>query len=201
MDACIIFLGGLGVIVLLTAWLPMVLKDLPLSLPIFCVAFGAVLLYVVGAGGETPSPQKHLKLTERLTEFVVIVALTGAGLKLDRPLSWAGAALTWRLLGLAMPLSIAGIALLAFALLVRPAAAWIGFAGRPEPNAEKAVIGFFGIRGIGSVYYLAYALDRAPFDGADVLWSAAAMVIVISIVLHGATVTPVMRFIDRRRQR
>ncbi len=117
MDAYIIILAGVGVVVLLTAWLPMVLEDLPLTLPIFCVGFGAVLFAVLDVGGEPPSPQDHLKLTERLTEFVVVVALTGAGLKLDRPLNWVNAALTWRLLGIAMPLTIAGIAVLAFALL------------------------------------------------------------------------------------
>jgi NhaP-type Na+/H+ or K+/H+ antiporter len=41
----------------------------------------------------------------------------GAGLKLDRPLSWHGWASTWRLLGIAMPLTILGIALLGWTIL------------------------------------------------------------------------------------
>lgn len=51
--------------------------------------FGAVLFWLLNDGGGAPAPLEHLELTEHLTEFVVIVALMGAGLKLDRPLAWA----------------------------------------------------------------------------------------------------------------
>ena len=47
----------------------------------------------------------------------MIVALMGAGLKLDRPVSWRGWESTWRLIGIAMPLTIAAIALLGWAFL------------------------------------------------------------------------------------
>jgi NhaP-type Na+/H+ or K+/H+ antiporter len=47
-----------------------------------------------------------------MTEFVVIVALMGSGLKLDRPLGWHSWLITWRLIGVAMPITIAAIALL-----------------------------------------------------------------------------------------
>src|SRR5918993_2624225 len=97
MDPYILLLAGFGGVVLLTAWLPMVLKELPLSLPILCVSMGALLAGAFDYG-QAPEPQAHLKLTERLSEAVVIVALMGAGLKLDRPLAWATAGLTWRLL-------------------------------------------------------------------------------------------------------
>lgn len=117
MDPYVAVLAGFGVVVLLTAWIPMLLKELPLSLPIFCVALGAAIFAIPGIPGVPPNPQDHLKLTERLTEFIVIVALTGAGLKLDRPLTWAQSQLTWRLLGIAMPLTIAGIALMGSWLL------------------------------------------------------------------------------------
>ena len=43
MSAYIVVLAVFGLIVLLTAWLPMVLKELPLSLPIFCVGLGALI--------------------------------------------------------------------------------------------------------------------------------------------------------------
>ncbi len=64
MDPYIVMLAGFGAIVLLTAWLPMVLKELPLSLPIFCVAVGALLAGLFDQA-QAPSPQAHLKLTER----------------------------------------------------------------------------------------------------------------------------------------
>ncbi|WP_230532522.1 cation:proton antiporter [Microvirga roseola] len=410
MDPYIVVLAGFGAVVLLTAWLPMLLRELPLTLPIFCVALGAVIFSVPAVPGVAPHPQEHLALTERLTEFVVIIALMGAGLKLDRPLAWVSCMLTWRLLGFAMPLTIAVLAVLAYFLLglgaagaillaaslaptdpvlasdvqvgppgegledevrftltseaglndglafpfvnlavaialasqtgktwfvewltvdvfwklgagvavgwvvgrilgwltfrlpnraklsrtgdgfvalgitclaygltemahgygflavfvaalglrsvernneyheklhdfveqlervlmmvllvifggaiadggllravslevvlyavlaiflVRPLIGWLSLVGRHQRSDEKAVISFFGIRGLGSAYYLAYGLGHAPFDEADLLWSTAGLIMLISIVLHGTTVTPVMRRLDRKRQ-
>ncbi len=89
MDPYIAALTGFGLVVLLTAWLPMALKELPLSLPIACLAIGAAVFALPGVPGvpdTPPSPDAHLEITERATEMVVIVALMGAGLKLDRAL-------------------------------------------------------------------------------------------------------------------
>jgi NhaP-type Na+/H+ or K+/H+ antiporter len=409
MDAYIVVLAGFGAVVLLTAWLPMLLKELPLSLPIFCVALGAIIFSIPGVPGIAPHPQQHIGLTERLTEFVVIIALMGAGLKLDRPLAWVSCFLTWRLLGIAMPLTIAALAVLAHLWLgfggataillaaslaptdpvlasdvqvgppgegledevrftltseaglndglafpfvnlalamalaqesgepwllrwltvdvawklaagagmgwlvgrglgwltfrlpnrarlsrtgdgfvalgitclvygitelvngygflavfvaalslrsvernsryheklhdfveqlerllmmvllvmfggtiadgglfdaltfeamlfgvvaifvVRPLSGWISLIGRQQRNDEKAVISFFGIRGLGSAYYIAYALNHGPFDDPNLLWATTGFVVLISIVLHGTTVTPTMRYLDRAR--
>ena len=121
MDPYIVLLVGTGGLILLVAWLPMVLRELPLSLPMFCIAFGFVAFSL--SVGDTPSPLAYPRTAERLTELVVIVALTGAGLKLDRPLRWRTWALTWRLLGFAMPLSILGIGLVGHWLLGLGAAA------------------------------------------------------------------------------
>lgn len=94
---------------------------------------------------------------------------------------------------------------LAYALLaifiVRPLAGWFSLAGTACPPTERVVISFFGIRGLGSIYYLSYALQKEAFDKVDVVWSTAALIILISIVLHGMTVTPVMRLIDHRQRR
>ena len=54
-----------------------------------------------------------------MTEIVVIVALMGAGLKLDRKIGWRRWGTTWRLLGLAMPLTIAAITMLGHWILGR----------------------------------------------------------------------------------
>jgi sodium/hydrogen antiporter len=85
--------------------------------------------------------------------------------------------------------------------LVRPLAGWLSLLGSAEPGDEKAVISFFGIRGVGSFYYLAFALGVAPFDSAGVLWATVSVVALISIFLHGILVTPVMRHLDARRRR
>jgi NhaP-type Na+/H+ or K+/H+ antiporter len=408
MSAYIVVLAVFGLIVLLTAWLPMVLKELPLSLPIFCVGLGALIFAFPDLPGVMPHPMEELALVERASEFVVIISLMGAGLKIDRPFGWGRWKLTWRLLGISMPLTILGLAVLgqsllglglataillaaslaptdpvlasdvqvgppgsgeedevrftltseaglndglafpfvllavalaheisatsvaewfvyavlwkiaagigvgyavgralgwvtfhlpnraklsrtgsgfvalgitalayggtemvrgygflavfvaalalratepgheyhqklhdfaeelerlmmmvllvllggamtgadlfqaltweaaAFAALaifvVRPLAGWIGLLGTDRPPDEKMAISFFGIRGLGSIYYLSYALQKESFDNPALLWSVTGFIILVSIVLHGVTVTPVMRSLDRRRK-
>lgn len=411
MDPYIVVLAGFGALVLLTAWLPMLLKEAPLSLPIACVAIGAAIFAVPGLPAQAPHPADHPKIVERLTEFVVIISLMGAGLKIDRLVGWRSWIVTWRLLGIAMPLTIAALALLGYWLLgvgaaaalllaaalaptdpvlasdiqvgppdsgeedetrfaltseaglndglafpfihaailiaaatqtgegwftkwlsvyvlwklaagvavgylvgralgwvlfkipnraklsrtgdgfvalgitclayaltemaygygflavfvaaialrsaershayheklhdfaeelerllmmvllvafggaltagglfrgltwegvafglvalflVRPLSGWLGLAGARCPGVERAVISFYGIRGIGSVYYLAFAVQKASFPEAELLWSTLAFIVLVSILLHGATVTPVMRYLDWRQRR
>ncbi|CAO4151707.1 cation:proton antiporter [Methylorubrum extorquens] len=411
MDTYVIVLGGFGALVLLTSWLPMVLRQLPLSLPIVCVGIGAALTGIPTVSDVAFHPRDHIQLVERLSEFVVIVSLMGAGLKLDRMVGWRRWIVTWRLLGVAMPLTILALAALASVLLglgaasavllaaalaptdpvlasdvqvgpplqgqedemrfaltseaglndglafpfvhlaialtaaealgvpafaewltvavvwkiavgvvlgaligrgigwlafhlpnparlsrtgdglvalgitcltyaaveiahgygfvgvfvtalafrsahrghdyhhkmhdyaeelerllmmvllvglgsavagggllvdltwegaafaalalfvVRPVCGWLSLLGSGRPASERAVISFFGIRGLGTIYYLAYGLHHAEFEKADILWSAAGLTILVSIFLHGVTVTPVLRFLDRRSGR
>ena len=411
MESYILLLAGFGALVLLTAWLPMILRQMPLSLPICCVAIGAGLSIIPGLSGLIPQPEQHLAIVERLTEFVVILSLMGAGLKLDRLVGWQRWAVTWRLLGIAMPLTILALAALAWVLLglgpaaalllaaalaptdpvlaadvqvgppaqghedemrfaltseaglndglafpfihlaialaaaegfgarqfgewlsiavmwkigigiglgvvlgrgpgwltfhlpnrarlsrtgdgfvalgitcvtyavveaahgygfigvfvaavalrssrrghdyhhkmhdyaeslerllmmvllvgfgaalvgggllrnltgpsiafavlailvVRPAIGWMSLLGSGRPGSERAVISVFGIRGIGTVYYLVYAMSHGAFEQPGLLWSTAALIILVSILLHGATVSPVLSFLDRRSGR
>lgn len=132
MDPYILLLVGTGGLILLVAWLPMVLRELPLSLPMFCIAAGYGVFALIG--GDTPNPLHYPEAAERLCELVVIVALTGAGLKLDRPLAWREWSLTWRLLGIAMPLSILGIGLVGHWLLGLGAAAAVLLGGALAPT-------------------------------------------------------------------
>ena len=98
-------------------------------------------------------------------------------------------------------LTSGGVVLAAvFLFVLRPATAWVALP-RPTPWEDRAAISFFGIRGIGSLYYLSYALNNAPFGQQQQLWSVVALVLVASIVLHGISVTPAMRALDRRRSR
>src|SRR4051812_30895705 len=110
MDIYIVTLTILGVVVLLTAWLPMIFRQLPLSLPIACLAIGAALALSPFPLLPRFNPLENREFTQRMTEIVVIVALMGAGLKLDRPIGWRSWGTTWRLLGIAMPLTIATLA-------------------------------------------------------------------------------------------
>lgn len=413
MEPYVLLLAAFGAIVLLTVWLPMVIRDLPLSLPVLCVGIG-MILFAFPLPIPDPLPVEQPDVTLRVTEFVVIIALMGAGLKIDRAFSWRAWRLTWRLLGITMPLSIGGMALLswfflglgvpeaillgavlaptdpvlagdvqvgppntgeedevrfaltseaglndglafpfvnlaialaaaaslapgnwagqwlsedvllkiglgvlfgvglgrllglitfrfpesarlsgtgdglvaigvtclvyaltelahgygflavfiaalsiratertheyhdqlhefaeqiertlmmvllvllggaivhgllspmdyqgiAFAtvaiLVIRPLSGWLGLLGGDQPGKERAVIAIYGIRGLGSAYYLAYAFGQQPFQDAEYLWALVGLVVVMSIALHGMTVTPVMRHLDRlsiRRRR
>jgi NhaP-type Na+/H+ or K+/H+ antiporter len=98
-------------VVLLVSWAPVGLKRLPLTLAILCVALG-VLVFSTGLLSFDPDPRTWDTATERLAELVVIISLMGAGLKLDRPPGWRSWATTWRLLIVAMPLTIAAVAFL-----------------------------------------------------------------------------------------
>ena len=131
-DPYILMLFVVGALVALVAWLPLVFRRAPLSLPIVCVGLGAALFSLPQVGFD-PLPQTYPEITERLTEFVVIIALMGAGLKIDRifnPRRWG---VTWRLLGVTMMLSVAVITLLgwsgiiaffAFAIVAAAFGAW-----------------------------------------------------------------------------
>jgi NhaP-type Na+/H+ or K+/H+ antiporter len=121
-DPYIVFLACLGLIILAVSWLPLLLRDLPLSLPILCVAFGFVAFSLPGVSAAV-DPLDQPVITERVCELVVIIALLGAGLKIDRRVGWRRWATTWRLLAVAMPLSILGIAFLGWWLVELSAAA------------------------------------------------------------------------------
>lgn len=52
---------------------------------------------------------------------------------------------------------------------------------------EKTAISFLGIRGIGSIFYLSFALKEADFSFENQIWSAVFFTILLSIVVHGFT--------------
>jgi NhaP-type Na+/H+ or K+/H+ antiporter len=117
-----VIVSVLGVVVLATAVLPAHLHGLPLSMPIIAVAVGAAL-FSLPVGLDGPQPGTDDEIVERLTELVVIVSLTGAGLKLRRRVGWRSWNTTWRLLAITMPLTVAAIGLLGVVWLGLPIAA------------------------------------------------------------------------------
>ncbi len=87
-------------------------------------------------------------------------------------------------------------------LVIRPAGVFAGLLGSQRATAERGLLCWFGIRGIGSVYYLMYATNRGL--DAEMAWQLTSItltVIAVSIVLHGITVTPLMSWHHRRGQR
>jgi NhaP-type Na+/H+ or K+/H+ antiporter len=119
----VLLLTGLGALVLMTAWLPLLLRKAPLSLPILCVGAGAALFALPPLRPFAVHPLDFPVVVERLSELVVIVSLMGAGLKIDRMIGLRSWALTWRLLGIAMPITMLIVACLAWGLTGAGAAA------------------------------------------------------------------------------
>lgn len=106
----------------------------------------------------------------------------GSGLLAD--LTWQGA-----LLGLAA------------VLVVRPFVGAVAMYRSDVPLQDRRSIAFFGVRGIGSFYYLAFALGSAQFPDPGLMWSTVAFTVLVSVVVHGTTAAPVLRRIDRRMGR
>ena len=120
---------------------------------------------------------------ERLLTVLVLLLLGAAAVGgLLAPVGWR-------------ELVVAGLVL----LVVRPVAGLLGLLGGSGTRSEQAAMAFFGVRGIGSIYYVAYALGTATFLGADRVFAVVALVIIGSVLLHGATAGPVMHALDRRQ--
>jgi sodium/hydrogen antiporter len=86
-------------------------------------------------------------------------------------------------------------------LVVRPLAGLFSLYRSGMAPLERYATAFFGVRGIGSVYYLAFAAGQADFPERRELWSTVAFAVVLSVVVHGMTATPAMRRLDRSRAR
>lgn len=85
--------------------------------------------------------------------------------------------------------------------VIRPLAVWAGLLGARASRVQRGLICWFGIRGIGSLYYLTYAIAHdLPKDIAQRLSALTLTTIAVSIVAHGISVTPLMNFYSRRRK-
>lgn len=132
-DPYILILTGSGLLIALVAWLPLALKRLPLSLPIVCIGIGAAI-FLLPQVSLRPLPYRYPEVTERFAEFVVIIALMGAGLKIDRVFGWRRWSITWRLLAITMPLGILAITGLAMGALGLPLAVALLLAASLAPT-------------------------------------------------------------------
>ncbi|MFC6095748.1 cation:proton antiporter [Flavobacterium qiangtangense] len=95
----------IGIVVLLAATIPNLLKNKNISEPIIYIAIG-VLIFLLGNNYSSIAPLNNVKVIEQITEFVVIIALTNAGLKIKNPFSWKTWKYSFWLLAIAMPLTI-----------------------------------------------------------------------------------------------
>lgn len=85
--------------------------------------------------------------------------------------------------------------------VIRPLSVYAGLWGAPVQRNQRRLIAWFGIRGIGSVYYLMYAITHGlPPALAQRLLSLTLAVVVASMVVHGVSVTPLMRRYEQRKR-
>lgn len=102
--------------------------------------------------------------------------------------------------GLLSHLTLAGAAVAGALLLVlRPTVAWLAQWGSRAGPRERWAIAFFGIRGVGSLYYLGYAASQMSVD--DSVWAMVGFTVALSVLLHGMTAAPAMFRLDRIRTR
>ncbi len=123
--------------------------------------------------------KEHL---ERLSELVLIL-LIGGTLFLD---SWSWGAV--------------GFALFLFTI-ARPLSVFASLLGSRTPWRIRGMVGWFGVRGIGSLYYLMYAIQHGlPESLALELIQLTLVVVTLSIVVHGISVKPMMSRFWRRSE-
>jgi NhaP-type Na+/H+ or K+/H+ antiporter len=85
-------------------------------------------------------------------------------------------------------------------LLIRPLSCLVALRGTALDHRERLWVGWFGVRGVSSIYYAAAALEAgllAAGEAETVIWTTVA-VVAVSIVVHGITGTPLTRRLLRR---
>ncbi len=85
--------------------------------------------------------------------------------------------------------------------VVRPLTGIGSLLRSPARGRAALAIAFFGVRGIGTLYYLAYGLHQADLPGADQLWRAGALAVALSVLIHGILAAPVMRRVEEQGAR
>ena len=175
--------GGAGVIALSGVLLAYSATEL-------AEGYGFVAAFVAGSTLRSiePAHPYHQKLhnfseaIEHGLTALILFMLGGAAAHLL-------AALTWQLAAVG--------ALLIF--VIRPAAGWIALAGTDLSGPSRSIAAFYGVRGIGSVYYIAYVTGHVKFTDEAQLWAATTFVIILSTVAHGLTAGLVVKFLQRKR--
>jgi len=109
-------------------------------------------------------------------------------------------------LGAVLPLLLQdltlGLAMIAVALLVvvRPVAGWISLAGSRLHGRDRWVVAVYGVRGVGSIYYLAYAAGKIEFVDEGPLWALVSFTILLSTLGHGFTAGFALEGVSRRKE-
>lgn len=82
--------------------------------------------------------------------------------------------------------------------LIRPIAVYFGLFGLPQAPFQRPIMAWFGIRGIGSIYYMTYAFGKGlPIELANRIEAIVYFSVVSSIFIHGLSGLPLMSFYQK----
>ena len=153
--------------------------------------YGFLAVFVAGivvqrSYRDPEKPLSQLHFTERIEKLMEVgtILILGSLLRLEALVAHSSYALL-----------IAGLLI----FLIRPVGAWISTIGSHLHPASRLLCGWFGIRGVGSIYYLTYAFGHGLKGeiGEKIAWITFTT-IVISVIVHGISATPLMNWYERR---
>lgn len=157
-------------------------------------AIGAIDSSDVAATASDPA-KAHAYMAESVLHFTIElerIAEMGMMIMIGNVLSTVSAPLlTWRTTALVLALFVA----------IRPAAVELALLGSRAKPLERRMMSWFGIRGIGTVYYLAYALENGRSEDIAPLAPYALAVVTASVFVHGMSAMPLMKSYRRARAR
>lgn len=147
----------------------------------FLAVFACAMTFRSGERSHDYHASMH-EVTERLERLLTLFLLLMLGIALSRGLLDS---LDWR--GV-----LVGLGLI---LVIRPLSGMVALIGSGErlDVSRRGAVAFFGVRGIGSIYYLAFAASEAPELATDWMWSTVAFTVTASVFIHGTLATPVLK--------
>jgi len=120
---------------------------------------------------------------DQIEQIVLVLVLLAFGAMLA---SGVLDALTW-------PAALVGLALI---LVIRPITGLIGEWRSALPWQGTIAVASLGVRGMGSIYYLAYGQNNGTFAPLDLIWATVTFAILVSIVVHGIAAAPLIRWAE-----
>ena len=170
------------------------------------LAFRRVESRETGSNSAVPAPQAHDERGKEDLETDPVLAprqLAHSVLTFNEQLDRLGEVAVVILVGSLLPAidpsATTWIAVALLLLVIRPVSTFLGLMGPGVTRTQRGLIGWFGIRGIGSIYYLTYAANHGlPEPLVRPLTTVAFLVVAVSIVVHGVSATPLMTQYARR---
>ncbi|HEY7597141.1 MAG TPA: cation:proton antiporter [Actinophytocola sp.] len=172
-----------GLVVLVIAFLPFALSEL-----VGGYGFLAVFVTAAVVRASERSHGYHAVLHEfgeQLERLFVTVALVALGVALGSGL----------LGGLRLVEVLVAVAVV---LVVRPVLGTLALIGAPTTRPASVAVAFFGVRGVGTFFYLAFGAATVADVAPDAVWRTAALAVALSVVVHGVSSGPAMAWLERR---